>query len=69
MTAPIGAHASALMALRAKSLQAYGIDPKALIELEAHPIIQRDEMTRALALSKKEERALAVQEEHALMII
>ena len=70
MTAPIGAHASALMALHAKSLQAYGVDTKMLINIENHslyPVIE--EKTRALAISKREERALAVQHEHSLALI
>jgi hypothetical protein len=70
MTAPIGAHASALMALRAKSLQAYGVDPKMLMNIEDHtllPII--NDKTRSLAISKREERAIAVQHEHSLSLI
>lgn len=70
MTAPIGAHASALMALRAKSLQAYGVDPKMLTNIENHTLLPLiDEKTRALALSKREERAIAVQHEHSLSLI
>ncbi len=70
MTAPIGAHASVLMSLRAKSLQAYGIDAKLLMSMEEHELaIIPENKTRALALSKKEERSLAVEHEHALISI
>ncbi|GAB0174778.1 MAG: hypothetical protein HHAS10_06570 [Candidatus Altimarinota bacterium] len=70
MTAPIGAHASALMALRAKSLQAYGVDQKMLTNIENHTLLPLVEnQTRALALSKREERAIAVQHEHSLLLI
>lgn len=70
MTAPIGAHASALMALRAKSLQAYWVDPKLLITIKDHAFLPMlEEKTRALAISKREERALAVQHEHSLTVL
>jgi hypothetical protein len=64
MVAPIGAHASALMALRTQSLEAYGIYPRGLIVREHHPLMKVDESpTRTLAKSKHEERALAVAAE------
>lgn len=70
MTAPIGAHASALMALRSKSLQAYGIDPNMLVAIEEHTLLPVvEDKTRALAISKREERAIAVQHEHTLTLI
>lgn len=70
MTAPVGAHASALMALREKSLQAYGIDPKALIiPQQSSLLLAPENITQSLAKAKNEERALAVQSEHHLMVI
>lgn len=65
----IGAHASALMKLRATSLAAYGIDPKSLILHNEYRKESSIDRTRALAQTKKEERALAVQEDHSLMVL
>lgn len=64
-----GAHASTLMKLRATSLEQYGIDPHALMKIEKHPLIDTASTTRSLAISKKEERALSVQEDHALIAL
>jgi hypothetical protein len=58
----IGAHASALRSLRTLSLQAYGIDPQALME-------RPDAETRALAKIASENRALAIESEHALVAV
>lgn len=66
---PIGAHASALMSLRARSLQAYGIDPQALMVTESQALMEMpDADTRALAKISRESRALAVESEHALIL-
>ena len=70
MTPPIGAHASALMALRAKSLQAYGLDPHALmISREQSMTTLPESPTRSLAKITRESRALAVETEHALVAL
>lgn len=64
----IGAHASALLTLRARSLQAYGIDPQALILPESRELVEMPHAdTRALAKISRESRALAVESEHALV--
>ncbi len=64
------AHASALMNLRAKSLEAYGIDPKSLMVIESHSLIEwKGEKTRALAKIGKNSRALAIETEHAMIAL
>lgn len=60
----IGAHASALMKLRATSLKAYGIDPHSLA-IEEYSASE----TRSLAKIKKEERSLAIQTDHSLVAL
>lgn len=65
----IGAHASALINLRMRSLEAYGIDPQALMLRELHPLIKQEDATRSLAKVSKESRAIAIQNEHALALV
>lgn len=52
------------MKLRVTSLAAYGIDPRALVAQEGP-----SSETRALAKTKREERALAIQEDHNIVIV
>lgn len=66
----VGAHMSALLSLRSRSLEAYGIDPHALMLTESRALVEtpsRD--TRALAKISRESRALAVESEHALVTL
>lgn len=66
----IGAHMSALLSLRARSLEAYGIDPQSLVAKEELDIIEMPpSRTRSLAKISRESRALAVESEHALVAI
>lgn len=66
----IGAHMSALLTLRARSLEAYGIDPKALMMTDSRALVEMPTTkTRSLAKISRESRALAVEKEHNLLII
>ena len=66
----IGAHASALIQLRKRSLAAYGIDPHALTVAETHALTKTPEhKTRMLAKVSRDSRALAVASDHALLVI
>jgi hypothetical protein len=66
----IGAHMSALLSLRSRSLQAYGIDPTSLMQRSEHDLIELSpNKTRALAKIAKESRALAVESEHHLTVV
>lgn len=73
----IGSHAYALMSVRARSLEAYGISPNSLIkykesrelmQTEEHRELMLTDPIRSLSKISKESRALAVEEDHALMI-
>ena len=65
----IGAHASALLALRGRALEAYGIDPHALMVSETHALMKLPtDDTRALAKISRESRALAIEADHALIV-
>ncbi len=70
-TSTLWAHASTLMKLRAKSLQAYGIDPRDLaINNPTRSLIELPESkTRSLAKIAKNSRALAIESEHAIVLI
>lgn len=69
-TSLIGAHMSALLALRERSLQAYGIDPHAIINNAPQELIEIPESrTRALAKISRSSRALAVESDHTLMVV
>lgn len=66
----VGAHMSALLALRSRSLEAYGIDPKALMMTDSRSLVETPRSkTRSLAKISRESRALAVESEHSLMVI
>lgn len=66
----IGAHMSALLSLRARSLEAYGIDPHSLMTTEQRSLVELPQSkTRSLAKISRESRALAVESEHAIMVI
>ncbi len=73
----IGSHAFALMSVRARSLEAYGISPNTLMKYKEsrelmwhsdHRELMIPDPVRALSRISKDTRALAVQEDHALMI-
>lgn len=66
----VGAHMSALLALRARSLEAYWVDPKALMMADSQALAETPRgKTRSLAKISRESRALAVESEHSLMVI
>ena len=66
----VGAHMSALLNLRARSLEAYGIDPKALMMTDSRSRVEMPtSKSRSLAKISRESRALAVESEHALMVL
>ncbi len=66
----VGAHMSALLTLRARSLEAYGIDPKALMMPDTRAVVEMPSTkTRSLAKISRESRALAVESDHSLMVI
>lgn len=59
------------MKLRAKSLQAYGIDPKELMVINTeHSLMNLPESkTQSLARISKNSRALAIETDHAIVVI
>ena len=66
----VGAHMSALINLRARSLEAYGIDPKALMMTDSRSLVEMPtSKSRSLAKISRESRALAVESEHALIVL
>ena len=66
----VGAHMSALLTLRARSLEAYGIDPKALMITDSRSLVEMPtSKSRSLAKISRESRALAVESEHALIVL
>ena len=66
----VGAHMSALLTLRSRSLQAYGVDPHELMIAESRELVEVPESrTRALAKISRTSRALAIESEHALVVV
>jgi hypothetical protein len=66
----VGAHMSALLSLRSRSLAAYGVDPHALMISESHALVEMPSAKiRSLAKISRESRALAVESEHALVAL
>jgi hypothetical protein len=66
----VGAHMSALLSLRSRSLAAYGVDPHALTLTESRALMDMPgSKTRALAKISRGSRALAVESEHALVAL
>ena len=65
----IGAHASALISLRSKSLAAYGINPHALIIAETHTLMNMADHTQTLAQVSRESRSLAIESDHSLVLV
>ena len=65
----VGAHMSALLSLRSRSLEAYGIDPQALMVTESRALMEMPaSSTRSLAKSARESRSLAVESDHSLVV-
>lgn len=65
----MGPHAIASLQSRMQALKAYGINPKAIELVHQVPVPVVQEKTKKLAKISKAKRALAIQEEHSLLVI